>query len=213
MSDTGTDTQPFGVVWRLAAPARPTAPAVMPWASFGWLNAAQVEALARAVPGAAAPQLAQRLAAGRRCCLARAEGQLAAWGWVSYETEQVGELNLQLRLLPDEAYIWDCATAPAFRRRGLYTAVLIHMAQALLAEGVQTIWIGADYNNAPSQAGIRGAGFTAVADVIVEAPRPGERRQRGRLAARPGVSPQVLADAERVYFDGQEAVWLFEAGA
>jgi len=213
MSHTGTDTQPFRVVWRLASPAPPTAPAAMPWASFGWLTAAQVEALARAVPGATAPQLAQRLAVGRRCCLARAEGQLAAWGWVSYETEQVGELNLQLSLLPGEAYIWDCATAPAFRRRGLYTAVLIHMAQALLAEGVQTIWIGADYNNAPSQAGIRGAGFTAVADVIVEAPRPGERRQRGRLAARPGVSPQVLADAERVYFDGQEAVWLFEAGA
>jgi ribosomal protein S18 acetylase RimI-like enzyme len=205
--------QPIGVIWRLAAPAQPRALAPTVPTRFGWVRPEEAAALAQAAGGAAASQVAPRLAAGRRCCAAWVSGQPAAWGWVSYETEHVGELGLQLHLRAGEAYIWDCATVPEYRRRGLYAALLAHMARALLAEGVQTIWIGADYNNAPSQAGIGSAGFSAVAEIAAAPPPAGQRRQLAQLVARPGVSPQVLADAGRVYFDGHAAVWLFEAGA
>ena len=85
------------------------------------------------------------------------------------------------------------------------------MAQALLTEGVAAIWIGADYNNAPSQAGIGGAGFSAVADLVAAPPRAGEGRRRAWLVARPGISQRVLADARRVYLGEREEVWLFAA--
>ena len=211
MNATGSGPEPLGVVWRMALPALPRANASAPLARFGWITAEQAGELARAIGGAALPTVGPRLADGRRCCAAWADGQLAAWGWVSYGTEHVGELGLEVRLRPDEAYIWDCATGPAFRRRGLYTALLVHMAQALSAEGVNMLWIGADYNNAPSQAGIGGAGFSAVADLVAAPPSAGERRRRAWLVARPGIGPELLADARRVFLNNSEEVWLFEA--
>ena len=211
MNPNQVGPEPLGVVWRLARPALARANAPAPLSRFGWIESEQAGELARAIGGAALPVVASRLAAGRRCCAAWADGQLAAWGWVSFGTEHVGELGLQVRLRPDEAYIWDCATGPTFRRRGLYTALLAHMAHALLDEGMAVIWIGADYNNAPSQAGIRGAGFSAVADLVAAAPRAGEHRRRTWMVARPGIGPDLLADARRVYLDAREEVWLFDA--
>ena len=58
----------------------------------------------------------QRLASGKRCYVAQVEGALAAYGWVSWHEEEIGEIGLRLHLMPGEAYIWDCATAPAYRR-------------------------------------------------------------------------------------------------
>ena len=121
----------------------------------------------------------------------------------------MGELGLLLRLLPREAYIWDCATRPIFQRQGLYAALLGHMAQSLRADGAQTIWIGADINNHPSQAGIARAGFTAVADLVAAPPAPGERRQQAWLRGRPDTGPTLLAEARRVYLGDREDVWLF----
>src|SRR5690349_13316632 len=51
----------------------------------------------------------QRLDAGKHCYGARVEGQLAAYAWVSFVEEDIGELNLRVKLLPGELYIWDCA--------------------------------------------------------------------------------------------------------
>jgi ribosomal protein S18 acetylase RimI-like enzyme len=54
-------------------------------------------------------------------------GKFAAYGWVSFNEEFIGELNLRIRLLGGEAYIWDCATLPEFRQKHLYSALLAYM--------------------------------------------------------------------------------------
>ncbi len=159
---------------------------------------------------AARAERQRRLDAGRRCYAAWTEGSLAAYGWVSFGEEEVSELGLRLRLLPDEAYIWDCVTLPAYQRRGLYAALLGYILQTLRSEGVGGIWIGADFDNGPSQAGIGRAGFTAVADLVAAPPRPGERRRRAWLVARPGISAERLAEGRRAYLGDREEVWLFE---
>jgi hypothetical protein len=200
--------QPVGVIWRLAQPDRPRVPALTLSTRFGWLAAEDAAELAQ-ISGTDVSPLAARLASGRRCWAAWASGQIASWGWVSADTEQVGGLGLVVRLGLGEAYIWDCATAPPFRRQGLYAGVLAHMALALLAEGVHTLWIGADFTNTPSQAGIFNAGFSPVADLVAAPPNPGERRRRGWLLARPGIGPDLLADARRVYLGDQAEAWLF----
>ena len=165
----------------------------------------------------AAPELApvmdlaevqRRLANGRRCYVAHVLGALAAYGWVSFDEEHVGENGLQVRLLPGEAYIWDCATLPAYRRQGLYAALLVYMAQALQADGLRAAWIGSDYNNSPSTAGIVRAGFTSVSVLVAAPPAPGEQRQRGWLQANPGVSAEQLTEARRVFLGGRDEAWL-----
>ena len=69
--------------------------------------------------------------------------------------------------MPGEAYIWDCATLPAYRRLRLYTALLVHIVEQLYAEGLCRVWIGADAENRASQSGMALAGFQPVADLVV----------------------------------------------
>ena len=79
------------MIWSLAAPALPRASAPGLLARFGWVAAENAAELAGAIGVDGPAQVGARLAAGRRCCAAWTDGQLAAWGWVSYGAEQVGE--------------------------------------------------------------------------------------------------------------------------
>jgi ribosomal protein S18 acetylase RimI-like enzyme len=106
-----------------------------------------------------------RLRSGRRAHAAWVDGALAAYCWASFADEPIGEQGLTLRLLPGEAYLWDCATLPAYRRQGLYSALLAHALAALRAQGLRFVWIGADLDNPASHGGIERAGFIPVADL------------------------------------------------
>lgn len=159
-----------------------------------------------AVMGLADPaEVRRRFDTGRRCYAAWVEGELAAYGWVSLEEEAIGELKLRVQLLSGEAYLWDCATALAFRRRRLYTALLTHVVGALRVEGLCRVWIGADMDNVASQAGIARAGFKPVADLVVA------RALAMRLvwvAGRPGVPERLVAEARRAFLGNRDQAWL-----
>lgn len=122
--------------------------------------------LAEAMELADPHQAQQRFAEGSRCFVARIEGAIAAYGWVSQGAAEIGELECTLRLRPDEAYIWDCATLTPFRRQGLYSALLAATARTLREEGIRRIWIGAAARNRPSLRGFATAGFQPVANVL-----------------------------------------------
>ena len=210
MSAAAAGPQPIGVVWYLDQLEQLALPASTLPATFGEVARSAVAGLARAMGGEDPATVQRRLDTGRRCFAARRQDQLAAYGWVSFAEEHVGELGLHLRLLPHEAYIWDCATLPDYRRQGLYANLLGYIVRTLWSEGVGAFWIGADTANQPSQAGIARAGFTAVTDLVAAPPQPGEQRRRAWLHARPGISPSLLAKARRAYLGGREEVWLFE---
>ena len=101
----------------------------------------------------------QRFSAGSRCFVGRVDERIAAYGWVSWKIECVGELERSIRLQPEEAYIWDCVTLPQFRRQRLYTALLGHMLAVLQSESLTRVWIGSSLGNRPSLLGFRLAGF------------------------------------------------------
>jgi GNAT superfamily N-acetyltransferase len=110
--------------------------------------------------------LRRRFAAGSRCFVAWVDGAIAAYGWASWGIEDIGELERSLRMRPDEAYIWDCATLPLFRRQRLYSALLAHMAVVLRDEGIRRLWIGASLRNSPSLRGFATAGFQPAVRII-----------------------------------------------
>jgi ribosomal protein S18 acetylase RimI-like enzyme len=107
----------------------------------------------------------QRLRGSRRCFSLRAAGQIAAYGWVTRGRECVGELEREFYLHPDEAYIWDCGTLPAWRGQRCYSALLSRLIRELHHEGVQRIWIGASRYNQASIHGFANAGFNKVVDL------------------------------------------------
>ena len=138
----------------------------------------------------------------RRLYTAWSADRLAGYGWVSFDSEAVGELGVRLRLEPCEVYLWDFYTLPAYRNRHVYAAMLAWLAQTLSREAdLCRAWIGADLDNAPSQRGIDRAGYRRVADLLF-VHESGRRVMR--LQGYPGVEERLVAEARRVFLGGVE---------
>ena len=163
-----------------------------------------LSALVLTMGRAASAEILQRFETGRRCYTAWVGDQLASYGWVSFDEEYIGELNLRIRLLPGEAYIWDCATIPSFRRNRLYSALLGYMIAELRAEEFCRAWIGADMENIPSQHGIARAGFHYVGDLVVT--RVLAIRQVW-VQAQPGVPDPIVVEARRAFLNDRDKIW------
>jgi len=147
----------------------------------------------------------QRFDNGRRCYVGRIEGRLATYGWVTFDEEDIGELSLSIRLKAGEAYIWNCATLPAYRGQRLYPALLTHIVVVLHHEGVHRIWICTDADNLPSQSGIIHAGFQPIGDVVVSRILT---IRRAWMQGRPGISERLVMDARYALLGEGEEVWL-----
>jgi GNAT superfamily N-acetyltransferase len=205
MVSAENDPRRTGTIWalNLDEPIPNVTPLIS--AAFQRVGPEFLPALVEVIGSDASAEILRRFERGRRCYMVWVDGELAAYGWVSFDQEYIGELNLRLRLLPGEAYIWDCATVPAFRRQRLYSALLTYIITELRAENFCRLWIGADLENLPSQKGIARAGFKPIADMTVA------RVLAMRLVwvqGRPGVPENQIADARRVFLDNRDKVWL-----
>ncbi len=147
----------------------------------------------------------QRFTRGCHGYIARIEGKLAAYGWVTFDEESIGELGLSIRLKTGDAYIWDCATLPAYRGQRLYPALLAHILSELQSSGLRRAWIGADTDNLSSQAGMALAGFSPAVDVIMTRVLTIRRLW---VRGRPGVPEQVVADVRQALFGKRDQAWL-----
>jgi ribosomal protein S18 acetylase RimI-like enzyme len=225
MVSAESDPRRAGTIWVLNLDQ--PAPVVKPQldASFCRVSTESISELAVAMGSDSSTEILKRLESGRRCYAAQldgnparnigeticqanrrnARGKFAAYGWVSFNEEFIGELNLRLRLLRGEAYIWDCATLPEFRHKHLYSALLAYMVGELRAEKFRRVWIGADLENSISQRGIARAGFVHVADLIVA--RVVALRQVW-VQGFPEIPDTLVADARRAFLNNRDQVWL-----
>lgn len=148
--------------------------------------------LAVAMGGWDPDEVTARLAGGKRCFTARVDGAIAAYGWVTPKGEWIGELDRAIRLDGDEAYLWQCATLPAFQGRGVYKALLAAMLGALAGEGYRRAWIGCALANTASVRAFEALGLRPV--VMVDYRRIGDA-SCFYLAGRPGADPACVAHA------------------
>lgn len=195
--------QHLGLFWMLRLDGVPLA-APDPGLPVTFLHAGRevAEELASAMSFDDPAPVLRRFQRGRHCYIARNEGRLVSYGWITFDEERIGELGLSVRLQPGEAYIWDCATLPAYRGQHLYSALLAHMLRELRATGYQRVWIGMDADNLPSQAGVARAGFQPIVDLLQTCQTPMRVIQaRGY----PGVSVQDVKAAQYVLFGDREA--------
>ncbi len=205
MVSTENDPRRAGTIWamNLDWPIPIITPAVD--VTFRRIGPETVPKLADVLGESAADEFLNRFKSGRRCYTGWVDNQLAAYGWVSFDEEFIGELSLRVRLLPGEAYIWDCATLPIFRQQHLYTALLVYILRELYAEQFCRAWIGANVENIPSQRGIASAGFKPVADMVVA------RVLAMRLVwiqGRPDIPENIVAEARRAFLNNRDKVWL-----
>ena len=230
MVSAESDPRRAGTIWMLDLD-RP-APIVKPQldASFCRVSTESIPELALAMGHDSSTEILKRFESGRRCYAAWVGGnpsrsigepicqadrrnerdKFVAYGWVSFKEEFVGELNLRIRLLRGEAYIWDCATLPDFRQKYLYTALLAYIVAELRAEQFRRVWIGADLANSISQRGIARAGFIHVADLLIA--RVLALRQVW-VQGLPDIPDQLVAEARRTFLDNRDEVWLTAASS
>ncbi len=126
---------------------------------FGEIRPESVEALALAMGLPGPEPVCERFSGGRRCFGAWHDDRIVSYGWLSQGRECVGELEREMQMAPGEAYIWDCATLPAYRSLGLYSALLCHMTNRAREVGARRIWIGSSLSNTPSLRAFANAGF------------------------------------------------------
>lgn len=203
------DPRRAGVIWvlNLDEPRPAVSPSIA--ASFRPVGSESASILAEAMGAGSSAAVLDRFRTGRRCYAAWVGDQLAAYGWVSFEEEYIGELELLLKLIPGEAYIWDCVTLPAFRQNHLYSALLVHILEELRAQNLCRAWIGADLDNVASQRGIARAGFHAVADLIIAGVLT---LRRAWVQGWPGVPDGLVAEARRAFLNDRDNVWRAAGG-
>ncbi len=137
--------------------------------------------------------VAERMARGCRCFVARLGDEVVAFGWLATGTEWIGELELEITPERDAAYIWNCATHPAHRRQGFFRGLVSGIATQAQSEGLNRLWIGT--LDIPAAKGVADAGFVPAMRFTSEW-MYGVRWLRARPAD--SVDPAVLMSARQV---------------
>ncbi len=197
-------TQEYGTLWAIELsgklPEPRTARVSVDFMHVG-IDTVDLEQLATAMQLPNVAPIQERLQRNRHCYTLHIDGQIACYGWVTHGVESVGELEREFQLRPEEAYIWDCGTAPAWRGQRCYTALLSHLIHHLQENGTQRIWIGASRQNRASVSGIASAGFRQVVDVVYR--RVWKITWLWLFLANPA-EPQLVHEAQRVLVNPHE---------
>ncbi|MGH7775955.1 MAG: GNAT family N-acetyltransferase [Candidatus Dormibacterales bacterium] len=127
----------------------------------------------------------QRLARGCRCFAAFREEEVAGYGWLSPGPEWIGEVRLEIRPGPGEAYVWNCVTLPRHRRGGVFRALLCFIVSRARGEGTRRLWIASLEGGA--ERAVAGAGFSPILSVEVT---PMGRLRWVRARGAGGAGPQ-----------------------
>jgi phospholipase/carboxylesterase len=198
--------RPQSTLWMLdLGQPLPVGPTLRIPVAFTLAGLEVAQELARAMDLGDQAVVVQRFDNGRHCYVGRIEGRLATYGWVTFDEEDIGELSLSIRLKAGEAYIWNCATLPAYRGQRLYPALLTHIVGELHRQGVRRVWICTDADNLPSQSGIVLAGLQSIGDVFISRVLT---MHRAWLRGRPGIPERLVMDARQALLGGREEVWL-----
>jgi GNAT superfamily N-acetyltransferase len=115
-----------------------------------------------AAGGAAAawhPEARARLAAGEACALVRAHGAVVAYCWSTTAPAPVEEIRRHVVPAGDEVYLYDAYTAPEWRGKRLFPAMLTLLLAAARARGRRRALIFALAANRASTRAIEHAGF------------------------------------------------------
>lgn len=100
--------------------------------------------------------LSRRFRRGDDYFIVKADGRIVSLGRICYKDTK------EVVLGKGEASLISFYTAPEFRRRGLYVALINEMLKYLGVRGFKKCYIWADANNTASLVGIERAGFIPV---------------------------------------------------
>jgi GNAT superfamily N-acetyltransferase len=150
-----------------------------------------------ALQGRAELEMQRRFDAAHRAYVAWRDGVPAAWGWVATRTADIGELGSSFGIPAGERYLWNFVTLPTHRGLGIYPRLLEAIVRVESREA-ERFWIAYAPENHASGAGIRKAGFVALAELSFDASGRAALRALmpggGRVASRVLGLPEATDD-------------------
>jgi hypothetical protein len=145
-------------------------------------------------PGTAAAEIRSRLERGHQCFVARRQGVLANAIWAAAGTAYIRYLDCEIRIAPDEAYMYDSYTAPSFRRLNINAARAEVMERHFRERAFFRFWALAMPENLAGIGATVGAGYHHAG--IIGRIKIGPWRHDYRQLV-PGVRPVVLIPRRR----------------
>ncbi|MGE0057561.1 MAG: GNAT family N-acetyltransferase [Dehalococcoidia bacterium] len=151
------------------------------------VEAAADDGLLARIANLSIDEVTRRRRDGHRPYLAMLEGKPAGYGWVATRNASIGELDLEVQLPAGHRYLWDFATLPGFRGRGIYPQLLAEIIRRECPPATR-VWILFAPENLPSGIGIERAGFVPVAELSFDesgrsALAPFEDQERTEVAS------------------------------
>jgi GNAT superfamily N-acetyltransferase len=124
-----------------------------------------------ALQGRTEAEMQRRFDAGHRAYVGWRDGAPAAFGWVATRTADIGELGSSFAIPAGERYLWNFVTLPTHRGQGIYPRLLeaIVRGESRAESPAERFWIAYAPENHASGAGIRKAGFVALAELSFDA--------------------------------------------
>lgn len=148
--------------------------------------------------------LAQRFTLDKQCFAMQVGKLIVAYGWLTLGPEWVGEFERELQLQAGEAYIWDCATLPDFRRQRLFSALLSHLTHYLQQAGLRRLWIIGNHPATAINQSVAAAGFQPI--LRLRYVRLFDKRCL-LATPQPGASAPQIATARRLLKNRDEQVF------
>ncbi len=154
---------PAGAIETFDLQCGPIEPYVVAGIRFVRYHAAFAQPLAEAM-SVPVETVFERCAAAAQAFLAvLPDDRIAAYGWVNHDMIRIYELNLAVPIPRGHAYIWDCATLPLHRGRGIFAGLLRFVVEDLRLQGDVWAWGAVAPGNEPSLHAFARAGFRLVA--------------------------------------------------
>lgn len=134
-------------------------------------EAGHVEEVLAAIPTAYRNDVAQRIAAGDQCWVARSSGEVVYEAWVGIGSTYSYTLDRRLPLERTDATIYGAYTVPAARGGGIHSAVTAQVLAALRDRGLARLIALLEPDNAaalrmPEKLGFRTVGSTGFIEIF-----------------------------------------------
>ncbi|WP_151759454.1 GNAT family N-acetyltransferase [Dictyobacter vulcani] len=113
-------------------------------------------------------EVTRRVRTGSQAYIAYLGRDAVAYGWEATHFGEIVEIGLRFMVPDRQRYLWDFATLPNWRGRGIYPRLL----QAIMRQHITNIerfWILYKPDNIISEKGIHKAGFQSILDFSIEA--------------------------------------------
>lgn len=103
--------------------------------------------------------IAERLSAGHHCFAARSEKRIVSAGWAAVDRAWSTLLDCEIKLSPDEVYVYDTFTKPDFRGRSVSPVIMAEIIRHFSAAGYRTMILVIEPENKSSIRAVRKVGF------------------------------------------------------